>query len=134
MKIKSILFIEKQQKQLEHFNSALNKISDNFFVIHAETPDKAIKTVQQIRPDIVFMASDISKKCFELLRELRIKDGCVGIPIYIYTKLLHPRLGLQSLMEGAAGCILKSDNIEHLTTTLYQVLATEDSRAPMVRH
>ena len=116
------------------FNSALNKISDNFFVIHAETPDKAIKTVQQIRPDIVFMASDISKKCFELLRELRIKDGCVGIPIYIYTKLLHPRLGLQSLMEGAAGCILKSDNIEHLTTTLYQVLTTEDSRAPMVRH
>ena len=133
MKLKSILIIEKQQKQLDLFNSALNKIGDNFFVMYAETPDKAIKTVQQIKPDIVFMASDITKKCFELLRELRFKNGCVGIPIYIYTKLLHPHLGLQSLMEGASGCILKSDNVEHLTTMLYQVLATEDSRSPVMR-
>ena len=133
MKLKSVLIIEKQQKQLELFNSALNKIGDDFFVMHAETADKAIKTVQQIRPDIVFMASDITKKCFDLLRELRFKNGCIGIPIYIYTRLVHPHLGLQSLMEGAAGCILKSDNVEHLTTTLYQVLTTEDSRTPVMR-
>lgn len=120
-----ILLVEQEQQEQQFFDAALHQLYTDIFLMHAETPDSALKILTQFRPDIVFISTELPNKSLQLLKQIRRLKSCARLPVYIYTKVIDSTLGLSTIFSYGAGCLLKTRNKDYLKNSLHGIFSVE---------
>ncbi len=116
---KQILLIDDDEDEQFIFQEALKEVSATAKCIGALTADDALKILQSLLPDFIFL--DINMPVingFECLELIKNHTDFNSIPVVIYSTGVNDSVYNKALKKGAVACIKKQNSIQALANVL----------------
>ncbi len=119
-----IIIAEKDTLIREAFCRLISSIEDVEVIGQAKDGEEAIKSTEELAPDLVVMGLDMPKiGGLEAIQE--IKRRCPGVRILVLTAYEDERYVKASLKAGGNGYLLKDATFDQLVTAIRTVLTGE---------
>jgi len=115
------LLIDDVAADLKIFCAALEGVDKSVTCVYASDGFEALKKLQDehYTPDYIFIDMNMPRmNGNECLLEIKKIDRLKNVPVFMYSTSANPKNISQTKENGAAGYIVKPDNIIELTETL----------------
>jgi DNA-binding NtrC family response regulator len=120
---KTILLIDDDEDEHEIFQSALRHSGTNANFISADSCDEALRVLQNIDPDYIFLDVNMPKiNGMTCLEEIKKIARIAHVPVYMYSTGMNAHDGQKAMKLGAVDYIIKPNSILSLSNLLKKIL------------
>ena len=116
-----IVYVDDDEDDFFLFKKAINEISDQYTVLHADSSQNLFEQIRVIKPDFIFLDVDMPMTngvdCLKMIRSAQKYDG---IPVIIYSTCKD--FSEISYKNKANYYLVKPDSFVKILTTLNSIL------------
>lgn len=116
-----IVYVDDDVDDFFLFKKAVNEISDQYTVLHADSSDNLFDLIKVIKPDFIFLDINMPQMsgvdCLKIIRSVQKYDG---IPVIIYSTCKD--FSEISYKNRANYYVVKPDSFVNILTTLNSIL------------
>ncbi|MFN3378225.1 MAG: response regulator [Runella zeae] len=126
MKKFHVLLIDDDLDEFEFFLMALEKIPSLFKCTHAASGQEAIKLLDELQPDFIFVDMNMPRwNGLECIKEIKKHLNWKAVPIILYSTSIDTVLEGKAKSLGVVKCIIKPLDPNLLTSILQQMAGVE---------
>ncbi len=123
---KHVFLIDDDTEEMKFFVAALKEMGDSYKCTYASSGAHALKMLQYLTPETIFINYNISAmNALELTEAIRKKNELKSIPVFLYFTQIDAVSREKALTMGATDCIKRPDNNVSMTRLLKSVIETQ---------